>query len=62
MKIRSYFIWFKYSDSVIVNVKEDVNRPNNDDCDTVLQTWISDNYYHEEYEYFELDSVEKVDI
>lgn len=57
MKKRSYFVWFKTEDSVIVNVKDDVNRPNNDDCDTVLQKWIHENYGDEPYEYFELDSV-----
>jgi DNA/RNA endonuclease YhcR with UshA esterase domain len=62
MKKRSYFVWFKSDDGVIVNVKDDVNRPNNDDCDTILQTWISDNYGNVEYEYTELDSVETIEI
>jgi len=35
MKMRRYFIWFKSEDSVILNVKDDVNRPNNEDNDTV---------------------------
>lgn len=62
MKIRKYFVWFKEEDCVIVNVKDDVNRPNNPDCESVLQGWIHENYGNKAYEYFELDAVESVNI
>lgn len=62
METREYFVWFKHEDSLIIKVKDDVNRPNNDDCDTVLQRWIHENYGELEYEYFELDSVEVVEL
>lgn len=47
MKKKSCFIWFKNEDSMIVNVNDDMNRPNNDNCDTVLERWIYENYGEE---------------
>ena len=60
--MRRYFIWFRSEDSVIVNIKDDVNRPKNEDCDTVLQNWVAENYGDEEYEYFEIDSIPVIEL
>jgi hypothetical protein len=60
--VRSYVVTFEEEDSIIVNVVDDVNRPNNDDCETILQRWIHDNYGYREYEYHELSTLEVVNL
>lgn len=62
MKSRKYFVWFEEEDSIIVSVEDDVNRPNNMDCDAVLQEYIHENYSSEKYEYFEIEACEHVEI
>lgn len=62
METRSYYVMIKDEDGLIINVKDDPNRPNNDDCDTVLQRWIYENYGDKEYEYEDIDSVEVVEL
>lgn len=60
--IRKYAVLLKNEDPMIISVKDDVNRPNNPDCDAVLQEWIHENYGYREYDYFELDSAETLEI
>ncbi|WP_099301953.1 hypothetical protein [Bacillus sp. Marseille-P3800] len=61
MDERSYFVWLRNHDGVIVYVEYDVNRPNNDDSEAVLERWITDNYgTGADYEYFEVDSLSVV--
>lgn len=62
--IKTYFVWFPLStrDSIVVDVEDDVNRPNNDDCETVLEHYLSENYGIAIYEYCEIDSVERIKI
>jgi hypothetical protein len=59
---RQYFVWIEDEDPIIVTVKDDVNRPNNPDCDSVLHEWMTDNYGSKKFGYYELDSCEKVQI
>ncbi|MDT0160334.1 hypothetical protein [Bacillus sp. AG4(2022)] len=60
---RQYFVVFEEHDSIVVTVKEDVNRPNNPDCEQVLETWIIDHYGHvANYEYWEISTCEKYEI
>jgi hypothetical protein len=59
-RIRQFFVSFKDEDAITVSVKEDVNRPNNPDCDQVLEEWIASNYgVGIGYEYWEVDTCEK---
>lgn len=60
--IRSFVVLFKNEDSLIVDVLEDVNRLNNPDCDTILRYWIYENYGEVEYEYFEIDNLNRIKI
>lgn len=60
--MRRYIVLFKKREDLIVEVKDDVNRPNNPDCDTVLENWISENYGNAEYEYLRLDDLETIKI
>lgn len=60
--MRSYFVWFKIYDSVIVDVDENIDRPNNEDCDSVLETWVSENYGDVEYEYFSLEHCRRISL
>lgn len=57
---RNYFVAFEDHDEIIVTVKDDVNRPNNPDCEQVLSEWLSENYGSAHYEYWEITNIEKV--
>jgi hypothetical protein len=59
---RQYFVLLKDDDPIIVTVTDDVNRPNNPDCDSVLHVWMAENYGDQQYDYWELDTCEKVQI
>ncbi|MDF0729019.1 hypothetical protein PY093_20645 [Cytobacillus sp. S13-E01] len=41
---KKFFVVFDNNEPVVLNVKEDVNRPNNPDCEQIIQNWITDNY------------------
>lgn len=41
---KCYFVTFKKYEPIFVWVEDDVNRPNNLDCDQVLEDWIVQNY------------------
>lgn len=62
METRTYCLMIEGEDNLLVKVKDDVNRPNNDDCDTVLQTWIHENYGDRKYEYVDIESIEVVEL
>jgi len=63
MLLRSYFVLLRNHNGVVACVEEDVNRPNNDDSETVLERWITDNYgTGADYEYFEIDSFSVVKL
>jgi hypothetical protein len=49
-------------DPIVVAVKDDVNRPNNMDCHSVLEAWKTDNYGYRKYDYWEIDTCEKHNI
>lgn len=57
-----YLVSFEDDDSILVTVKDDINRPNNPDCDAVLSEFIEDNYGYKEYDYIEIDTCEKFNI
>jgi hypothetical protein len=60
---KQYFVVFEEHDSIVVTVKENVDRPNNPDCEQVLETWITDNYgYASGCEYWEIGTCEKHEI
>lgn len=59
---RKYFVVFEHADEIIVTVKDDVNRPNNPDCEQVLSEWLSENYGSDEYEYWEITNIEKISL
>ncbi|WCK57246.1 hypothetical protein PP175_29080 (plasmid) [Aneurinibacillus sp. Ricciae_BoGa-3] len=60
--IRQYFVIVGDNDPIVVTVKDDVNRPNNPDCDEVLTSWITNNYGYVNYQYWEIDTCEKHEI
>lgn len=62
MTKRRYFVSFENDDSIVVNVNEDVNRPNNPSCDEVLESWVTDNYGTVRYEYSEIETCEIVEL
>ncbi len=62
MKTRKYFVWLEEEDCIVVTVEDDVNRPNNMDCDAVLEEYINDNYCNQKYEYFEIEACEQVKL
>lgn len=52
---RQYFVLLDGEDPMIITVKDDVNRPNNPDCDAVLEEWVHANYGHRIFfDYWEL--------
>lgn len=57
-----YLVSFEDDDPILVTVEEDVNRPNNPDCETVLSEFIEDNHGYREYDYIEIDACEKFNI
>jgi hypothetical protein len=62
MKSRRFFVWFENEDSIVVSVKDDVNRPNNMDCHAVLEKYISENYGSKKYDYDEIETCEHTEI
>lgn len=63
MNERQYFVAFEDADEIIITVKDDVNRPNNLDCDQVLHDWINENYGSDAvYDYWELSLTERIVI
>lgn len=59
---RKYFVVFEHADEIVVTVKDDVNRPNNPDCERVLSEWLSENYGSDEHEYWEITNIEKISL
>ncbi|MBG9587391.1 hypothetical protein [Cytobacillus firmus] len=59
---RTFFVLIDGEDPIVVTVKDDVNRPNNADCDSVLEAWKTDNYGYSPYDYWEIDTCEKYRI
>ena len=59
---RTFFMLIEGEDPIVVAVKDDVNRPNNMDCDSVLEEWKTDNYGYRKYDYWEIDTCEKHNI
>lgn len=59
---RTFFVLIEGNDPIVVTVKDDVNRPNNMDCDAVLEKWKTENYGYAPYDYWEIGSCEKYNI
>ncbi|PAK28275.1 hypothetical protein CJ467_21605 [Bacillus velezensis] len=59
---RKYIVIFKDKDPVVLLVKDDVNRPNNPDCDSVLHLWVAENYGNQEYDYLEISACDHYEI
>ncbi|QGH35142.1 hypothetical protein GI584_14290 [Gracilibacillus salitolerans] len=59
---RTFFVVIEGNDPVVVTVKDDVNRPNNLDCDSVLERWVTDKYNFRPYDYWEIDTCKKQNI
>lgn len=53
-----FFVRLAGSDSLVIHVADDPDRPNNDDAETVLADWLHDNYGDKPYEYWRLDTCE----
>jgi hypothetical protein len=63
MKETRYLVTMKDNDPFIVNVKDDVNRPNNPSCEDVLDDYMVENYgLNVEYWYYDLDTCEQVNL
>lgn len=58
----TYVVVVENEDDFLVTVKDDVNRPNNPDCEQVLRNWIYENYGSRECEYWILDGMTKVSL
>lgn len=59
---RTFFVLIEGNDPIVLTVKDDVNRPNNADCHSVLEAWKTDNYGYRSYDYWEIDTCEKYRI
>ncbi|MBO0602746.1 hypothetical protein I2483_13845 [Sporosarcina sp. E16_3] len=59
---REYLVTFEDVDSIVVSVKEDINRPNNPDCEEVLREFIEDNYGYKKYDYIEISTCERFNV
>lgn len=59
---KTFFVQIEGYDPLVVTVKDDVNRPNNLDCHSVLESWKTDNYGYRQYDYWEIDTCEKHNI
>ncbi|MHC1990257.1 hypothetical protein ACYF6V_03245 [Bacillus safensis] len=57
-RIRTYFVKVKGLKGFVFKVRDDVNRPNNPDPETVLEDYLHENYGNREYEYRELERIE----
>lgn len=60
--MRRFIVLLEKKEDVIVEVKDDVNRPNNPDCETVLENWVNENYGNVKYEYLCLDDLETIKL
>ncbi|MGE6624628.1 hypothetical protein [Bacillus pumilus] len=54
----TYFVKVKGLDGFVFKVRDDVNRPNNPDPETVLEDYLHENYGNREYEYREIERIE----
>jgi hypothetical protein len=59
---RTFFVQIEGNDPIVITVKDDVNRPKNIDCHTVLERWVTDMYDYRPYDYWEIDTCEKHNI
>jgi hypothetical protein len=59
---RTFFMLIEGEYPIVVAVKDDVNRPNNMDCHSVLEEWKTHNYGYRPYDYWEIDTCEKHNI
>lgn len=59
---KTFFMQIEGEDPIVVAVKDDVNRPNNMDCHSVVEEWKTDNYGYRKYDYWEIDTCEKYNI
>jgi hypothetical protein len=48
--IHTYYIVMADYDTFIVNIKQDVNRPNNPSDDEIIAEYMTNNYYGHSYE------------
>lgn len=63
MEERTYFVLIDWEDPIVVTVKGNVNRPNNPDCDDILNDYMVENYgLNVEYEHFEISTCPHISI
>ncbi len=62
MDVREYLVTLEDTEPILVSVEDDVNRPNNPDCETVLIEFIEDNYGYREYDYIEVGVLKKFSV
>lgn len=60
---RQYFVLLDGEDPIIITIKDDANRPNNHDCEDVIEEWVLSNYGYKTYfNYWELNTCERYRI
>ena len=58
MSKRKYLVVIEESKSMIVNVKDDPDKPSSWYCTEVLLNWLIGNYGSTPFKYYELDDIE----